>query len=616
MDIYRDRMVSFYREGIEGTDYPVIAGFDIASNTGQWYTIRFECDFSDPDLLVQVYRDDIWIGELKADSRNATSQTRIRILAFSRGDMSGPAECHVDRVIVSSLSSEYYSTGSYTSEVLELNASSLDTFTWDEVPASPYPWHDWVKYSGNPIIVSPSLPENMLVDIEDPLQQPIQYNGRYWLCYSAGGSTIRLAYSTDPELQAWTDYESNPVLFPVAGESYVFSPHLFRDGSIYYMFYDVALSSDSRQRIAYATAPAPTGPWTRGQIVLERGDPGEWDDFRVAEPFVVKDEDTYYLYFMGNYSCNGCIERIGLATTTAALFPQGAESGGHWTKYGVVLSPDTDPTEWDGVLVSNPSIVKSDNIYYMRYSGSTDNVDWRTGAAWATDLYGPWHHPLAPDMEYGPPGSWDDQRILRGAIHFHNGKWYSPYAGNDGSGGWESYRGGMATAEPRLPEDSLLLETRSSPDGYTWEEWHAAANGSLVQSSPGRFFQYRASFNLSDNDLSPILTDVSLTYVAGTTTGDGNPPFALRMHHPFPNPFNPHTVVGFRVDRRRLVQLTVYDVRGALVARIAERLFDPGYHEVAWNGNNDNGHEVSSGVYFVRMRTELYHETKRLILIR
>ncbi len=272
MDIFRDRMVSFYREGEEGIDYPIIAYFDVPSEIGQWYTIRLECDFTDPDLLIQVYRDDTWIGQLKADERNSLATPEIRALAFSRSGLSGSAEFHVDYVKIDVLSTEHYSTGSYTSDVFELQASSLDTFTWMEVPASPYPWQAWAKYEGNPITGPSSLPENMLVDIEDPLQQPIQYDGRYWLCYSTGGpgQAIHLAFSTDPELLVWTDYESNPVLAPITGETYVFSPQLFKNGSTYYLFYDINLSSDSYQRITYATAPAPTGPWTRGQIVMDR----------------------------------------------------------------------------------------------------------------------------------------------------------------------------------------------------------------------------------------------------------------------------------------------------------------------------------------------------------
>jgi hypothetical protein len=614
---------------------------------------------------------------------------------------------HVDRVRLGTSSTLLYSSGTYTSDALELNVSAFGAFAWSEVPPLPYPWEAWTKHAGNPIVAGPALVENMLADIDDPLQQPILYDGRYWLCYSSGGpgQSVHLAYSTDPLLLSWTDYEANPVLAPIAGENYVFSPHLFKDGETYYLFYDVALTSDSHQRIAYATAPAPTGPWTRGQIVLDLGDPGEWDDYRVAECFVLKEGDTYFLYHMGDHGCAGCAEQIGIAATTAALFPLGSEAGGHWTKHGVVLSPNPDPGEWDGVHVSNPSVVKSGEVFFMRYSGSIDNVVWRAGTAWATNPYGPYHRPAGPDIDLGPPGAWDDVKVLRGAIHYHNGQWYSLYTGNGETSGWPGYQGGIATADARVVEDVLTFETRTSPDAASWEEWRAVTNGAVVQSTPDDYFQYRATFAESPEHLSPVLTDVHLTYegppvhtlltlfslelepdavsitwsvsdesatedfrligrmdgdewivphrpaengaftardvlpadaVTGARTYDlyyrapgedwllirseevdlTHTPFAVRLLAPYPNPFNPSTAVGFTVNTRQRVRLTVYDAEGRRVARLADRDFGAGYHAVRWNGRNDGDRPVSSGVYFVRMEARTYRTTKRLVLMR
>ncbi len=618
MDIFRDRMASFHREGTTGADYPVNAYVDVTTNLGQWYTIRLDCDFTEPGLPVQVYQDDVWVGELYADTRNTVVEAKIRPLAYSRVSDSGTAECHVDRVRVGFIDTALYSTGTYTSEVLDLNAGLLSTFTWGEVPSSPYPWENWTKYAGNPILAGPALVENMLVNIEDPFQQPLQYDGRYWLCYSSGGpgQSICLAYTTDPELLSWTDYESNPVLAPITGENFVFSPHLFKDGSTYYLFYDVALSSDSRQRIAYATAPAPTGPWTRGQIVLEMGDPGEWDDYRVAEPFIVKEGDTYYLYYMGEKDCGGCSEQIGVSTTTAALFPLGPEAGGLWTKLGVALSPNPDPGEWDGGLVSNPSVIRFGSVYFMRYSGSIDNVGWRAGLAWATDPSGPFHRTESIDLDIGSPGAWDDVKVMRGAIHYHQGQWYCLYTGGGETSGWTSYQAGIATANVRYVGDALIFETRTSANGSVWSDWLAVSNGGIVPSSPARLFQYRATFNESPEELSPVLFSVSLGYVPGSTTGENDTPSALRIYSPYPNPFNPETVISFSVDKRRPVHLAVYNLQGAIVSILTDRVFDPGYHEIKWNGKNDEGRTVSSGVYFLSMKAGPFHETRRMVLIR
>ncbi len=618
MDIFRDRMASFHREGTTGADYPVNAYVDVTTNLGQWYTIRLDCDFTEPGLPVQVYQDDVWVGELYADTRNTVVEAKIRPLAYSRVSDSGTAECHVDRVRVGFIDTALYSTGTYTSEMLDLNAGSFSTFTWGEVPSSPYLWESWTKYAGNPITGPGSLPENMLVNIEDPLQRPLQYDGRYWLCYSSGGpgQSICLAYTTDPELFNWTDYESNPVISYEAGEDYVFSPNIFLLGDVYYMVFDVQLSADHHQRIAYATAPAPTGPWTRGSIILDLGAPGEWDDLRVTEPFVVKDGDTYFMYYMGDHGCSGCAEQIGLATTPDSLFPLGPEPGGLWTKHGLVLPHDPDPEGWDRGLTADPSVIKLGHTFFMRYTGSYANEHWELGCAWATNPYGPWHRPDSPEIYRGPPGSWDDDKLVRGAIHYHNGKWYSPYTGSSESGNWLNYQGGMATANIRYVGSALLVETRTSANGSVWSKWLALSNGGLVQSPPGRYFQYRVSFSLNEHDTAPTLTSAHLGYTSGTTTGSEEIPLVVRMHRPYPNPFNPQTVIGFTLDRRMPVNLTVYDVMGASVSCIADRIFDAGHHEVAWDGRNSEGRAVSSGVYFLRMEANDYSAVRRAVLLR
>jgi hypothetical protein len=173
----------------------------------------------------------------------------------------------------------------------------------------------------------------------------------------------------------------------------------------------------------------------------------------------------------------------------------------------------------------------------------------------------------------------------------------------------------MATAESRILGDSLLFETRSSSDGSTWDEWLPVANGGLVQSRPLRYFQYRASFNISADDLSPTLTEVSLGYERALTPVE-EAPLAVKLHYPFPNPFNPRTVIGFTIGAKQAVRLTVYDIRGARVAVLADRVFDAGHHEIGWDGKNAEGRAVSSGVYFFRMETESYQSVERAVMIR
>jgi hypothetical protein len=510
MDVFTDRMVSFYRVGTTGVNYPTIAYFDIATNLAQWYTLRFEINFSDPDLKVQVYRDSLWVGELKADTRNAASATRVRPLAYSRGSLSGVSEFHIDYVKVGSKTTTLYGSGTYSSAVLDLGATSFGKLSWTEIiPTSPYPWGEWTKYAGNPVLpTTQTLVENMLVDVNDPEQKPLLYDGKYWLCY-ADTSTLRLAYSTDPNLLTWTPY-SSPVLSPGAGEYYLYSPNIFKNGDTYYLVYDVAKDSPhgSAQRIAYATAPTPVGPYTKGPVILDIGAAGEFDDGRVSEPFVFKDGATYYLFYMGEPLPLpfGDMEQIALASTSAADFPLGP-GGGNWTKHGLILPHNPDPTAWDRGYTGNPSLIKVGGTFYMLYTGSYANEHWKLGIAYALSPLGPWTRPPGPNVPLGPPGSWDSDRLVRGAIHYYNGRYVMPY-----TGALSGYQGGIATANPFVVEELVGLETRTSPDGSAWEEWKPVLNDSAIQSSPNRYFQYRATLHKSSSGTSPTLTSVTINY--------------------------------------------------------------------------------------------------------
>jgi hypothetical protein len=524
VDVFSDRIVSFYREGNTGINYPTVANVDLHPPLdlldGQWHVLRFDVDLAEPGQPASVVIDGDLVGTLAADARNGSTNPQIRIMAYSRTVGSGLVDVSVDRFRLGREAEEVVPSGTYTSAPLEIGAVGLGTLSWTSAPASVYPWGTWVKDPDNPIISSPALVENLLVDLDDPLMQPITYEHPdegigevYWACYSPGGmgGTIELAYSEDADLDTWTKYGT--ILSPDAGENYVYSPNIFLDEGTYYLVYDVQLTADVKQRNAYATAPTPLGPWTKGRIILELGEPGAWDDLRVTEPFVFKEGDTYFMYYMGDHGAqNGDAEQVGLATTTADLFPLGPEPGGLWTKHGLVLPFSADPTAWDRGLTADPSIIKVGGIYYMRYTGSYANEHWQLGTAWATDLYGPWHRPDAPDIVLGPPGSWDDDRLVRGAIHFHDGRYYSPYTGNNGS----AYAGGMATADALPSEDYLALETSTSADGINWEAWQPVTSGGAIASTPQQFFRYRASFTASPEGFSAQLFTVSLQYDDGS----------------------------------------------------------------------------------------------------
>jgi len=86
--------------------------------------------------------------------------------------------------------------------------------------------------------------------------------------------------------------------------------------------------------------------------------------------------------------------------------------------------------------------------------------------------------------------------------------------------------------------------------------------------------------------------------------------------NPAPNPFNPQTELKYQLKAGSHVKLSVYNVRGERVARLAQGWHEPGRYSVVWRGQSGNGHPVSSGTYFARFDADGVVQTQRLTLVK
>jgi flagellar hook assembly protein FlgD len=84
----------------------------------------------------------------------------------------------------------------------------------------------------------------------------------------------------------------------------------------------------------------------------------------------------------------------------------------------------------------------------------------------------------------------------------------------------------------------------------------------------------------------------------------------------YPNPFNAETNISFRLPERTKVSLVVYNVLGEKVRTLVAEEMDPGIHAVIWDGKDETGGLVASGIYFYRFETSTYAATKKLVMLR
>jgi hypothetical protein len=100
-----------------------------------------------------------------------------------------------------------------------------------------------------------------------------------------------------------------------------------------------------------------------------------------------------------------------------------------------------------------------------------------------------------------------------------------------------------------------------------------------------------------------------------TATGD-HPAYAFSLSQNRPNPFNPATTIEYTVARRGRVSLRVYDVAGRLARTLVDDDKDAGVHRATWDGRNDGGGRVASGVYFYRLASGRKVITKKMVLLK
>lgn len=93
-------------------------------------------------------------------------------------------------------------------------------------------------------------------------------------------------------------------------------------------------------------------------------------------------------------------------------------------------------------------------------------------------------------------------------------------------------------------------------------------------------------------------------------------PKAFGLDQNYPNPFNPTTQVRFALPTNAHVRLTVFNVLGQEVKTLVDQDMAAGTHEVTWNGRNEDGGQVSSGIYFYRISADNFSATKKMMMLK
>ena len=101
-----------------------------------------------------------------------------------------------------------------------------------------------------------------------------------------------------------------------------------------------------------------------------------------------------------------------------------------------------------------------------------------------------------------------------------------------------------------------------------------------------------------------------------TVAVDENGPLAFELRENYPNPFNASTTISFSLPENGFVTLEVYNIAGQKVRELASERYPAGNHAIMWDGRNNGGSLVSSGVYFARLKAGHHAATLRMMFMK
>lgn len=163
-----------------------------------------------------------------------------------------------------------------------------------------------------------------------------------------------------------------------------------------------------------------------------------------------------------------------------------------------------------------------------------------------------------------------------------------------------------------------MIALHFTPGGVTFPEEKTLCFDSTFIPPSGAFVYVDPLGSTFSPAIAPEICFPVASLFEPVATGDENSGvpdvFDLSQNHP--NPFNPVTTISYSVARKTNVNISVFNILGQKVATLVDGEVAAGPQEARWEGVDDNGSNVASGIYFYKMITDDFIETRKMALMR
>ncbi|MDP3444859.1 MAG: FlgD immunoglobulin-like domain containing protein, partial [Ignavibacteria bacterium] len=141
--------------------------------------------------------------------------------------------------------------------------------------------------------------------------------------------------------------------------------------------------------------------------------------------------------------------------------------------------------------------------------------------------------------------------------------------------------------------------------------WTYLNNPSSETSPPGWYY-------IVNSDRGTVSLYLIRAYVSSTVSGVKEEyellPGTYALAQNYPNPFNPETAISYTLAKQEFVTVKIYDALGKEIRTLVNQEREAGSYKTNWNGTDDNGNLVSSGIYFYKINAGKFSQTKKMVL--
>ena len=108
----------------------------------------------------------------------------------------------------------------------------------------------------------------------------------------------------------------------------------------------------------------------------------------------------------------------------------------------------------------------------------------------------------------------------------------------------------------------------------------------------------------------------SLSTIGVEQSRHSNLPEKISLLNNYPNPFNAQTTIHFMLPHTVHINLDIFNIKGEIVKSLISKVMDAGYQSIKWDGTDNNGQKMSSGMYIYKINTEEFIDSKKMLLLK